>query len=648
MTSPRRVVALPLMMAASLAWSACQGPSGADFPLTAGASPTPGVPATFTPEPPPPETLVVCLAEEPSSLYLYADTNVASDIVLQAVYDGPIDLLDFAHQPVILEKVPSLAEGDAAITEVTLVSSDIYWNPITQLPENLRPGKPYVPAGCETETCLRTFQGGEIQMDQLQADFRLREGVLWSDGRPLSANDSVFSYMLDGDPATPSLKYVFDRTQSYEVVDDRTVRWTGIPGFLDPEYQGNFWSPLPEHLLGDLSAEQVLALEAANQTPVGWGPYVIKEWTPGLHILLERNPKYFRAGEGLPAFDRLLFRFPEGGPEAAVQQLLTKECDVLDEAVLLEGRGQPAPSPSILQTLASLSDEGRVALVATPGSLVTRLDFNLAPLGAQGRVPATDRRVRDAVDACIDREALNAALLLGLGGIPRGGLPPGHPLAGAAEASSFDPERAKEALTAAGWVDSDSNPATPRVWSGGLGIPAGTPLSFELTLAQGEAGDALANELQAQLAPCGIGLVAEKTQANSLVEPWPDGPVLGQTFEAVAWSWPTLLTPLCESYATWEIPGRQRPLGINATGFTNSNYDSECRSLLVARPEGQRRAEAVQSIQQILAAERPGLAIAVPPRVVAHAPDLCGLEPNPSALTALWNLEAVVRGEGCQ
>jgi ABC-type transport system substrate-binding protein len=185
------------------------------------------------------------------------------------------------------------------------------------------------------------------------------------------------------------------------------------------------------------------------------------------------------------------------------------------------------------------------------------------------------------------------------------------------------------------------------VWAGGLGIPTGTALSFRLTVAQGEAGRTLGQALQRQLLECGIGLELEETPPETLAQPWPDGPVLGRTFDTVAWSWPTLSTPSCEAYASWEIPGQAQPLGINASGFTLPAYDAECRALLISRPEGQRRSDAVRALQDILALERPAVALVAPPRVVAYAPDLCGLAPNPSALTSLWNLEGIRRGEAC-
>jgi len=132
-----------------------------------------------------------------------------------------------------------------------------------------------------------------------------------------------------------------------------------------------------------------------------------------------------------------------------------------------------------------------------------------------------------------------------------------------------------------------------------------------------------------------------------LAQPWPEGPVLGRTFDTVAWSWPTLTTPMCEAYASWEIPGDAQPLGINASGFTLPAYDAECRRLLISRPEGQARLEAAIALQKIQASEEPGIALVAPPRLVAYAADLCGLAPNPSALSSLWNLESIRRGEDC-
>ncbi|NJN43765.1 MAG: hypothetical protein HC806_02835, partial [Anaerolineae bacterium] len=92
------------------------------------------VPVTITPPPSPlpdpspiPDNeLIICMGQEPESLYLYnggADISAASS-VLQAIYDGPIDHLSYGVQPVILEKIPTLADGDAIFQEVEVAVGD--------------------------------------------------------------------------------------------------------------------------------------------------------------------------------------------------------------------------------------------------------------------------------------------------------------------------------------------------------------------------------------------------------------------------------------------------------------------------------------------------------------------------------------------
>ena len=49
--------------------------------------------------------------------------------------------------------------------------------------------------------------------------------------------------------------------------------------------------------------ERLLSAEVAHRKPLGWGPFVVEEWVEGEHITLVRNPRYFRASEGLPYLD---------------------------------------------------------------------------------------------------------------------------------------------------------------------------------------------------------------------------------------------------------------------------------------------------------------------------------------------------------
>jgi peptide/nickel transport system substrate-binding protein len=164
------------------------------------------------------------------------------------------------------------------------------------------------PSGCRGEDCVIAYDGSStIQMDQLVATFTMREGLLWSDGEPLTAEDSIYAFQLASDAITPVSKYVIDRTAVYEAADELTVQWWGLPGFIDPEYYTNFWMPLPQHAWSEFSAADLLRLEASSRLPVGWGPYIIDEWEAGGPIHLVKNLNYLLAPSGLPKFDELTF-----------------------------------------------------------------------------------------------------------------------------------------------------------------------------------------------------------------------------------------------------------------------------------------------------------------------------------------------------
>ncbi|MFA9402913.1 MAG: hypothetical protein ACERKY_07580, partial [Anaerolineales bacterium] len=119
----------------------CRAPASVDIPLPA-ASTAAETSTTIdpTPLPPPPKTLVVCLNREPESLfiygdaYLYGETGGEARAVLEALYDGPIDIVDYQAFPVILGELPSFETGGARLEEVTLAEYEVYLNPETLQP----------------------------------------------------------------------------------------------------------------------------------------------------------------------------------------------------------------------------------------------------------------------------------------------------------------------------------------------------------------------------------------------------------------------------------------------------------------------------------------------------------------------------------
>jgi peptide/nickel transport system substrate-binding protein len=178
---------------------------------------------TPTPEPAGPRTLTICLHEEPGSLnYIYGVDF--QKFYQEAIFDGPIDQNSFAFQPVILEKLPSLVNGDAVLTEVTVSEGDIVVDAnsnLVTLDPTADPPILLTPTGGGDPV---PYQGGDFKMDQLSATFRLLPGLLWSDGEPLTSADSVYTFNLAADPDSDFDKRVVEGTASYEAIDEVTIQ----------------------------------------------------------------------------------------------------------------------------------------------------------------------------------------------------------------------------------------------------------------------------------------------------------------------------------------------------------------------------------------------------------------------------------------
>ncbi len=637
-----------VLILVSLVLVGCSAPTEIDVPLTfvppAETTPTEIVP---TPEPPPPKTLIVCLNQEPASLFLYNDAYLHGDAyqetnaVLQAIYDGPLDIVDFGIQPVILERVPDIQDGeDAVLEEVILREGDVYLNPVTLLPEVFAPGKSYLPSGCQDLSCIEEYQGGDVTTDRMVVDFHILPGILWSDGEPLKAEDSVFSFELDRQLDTTT-KYLVDRTYEYRELDELTVRWIGIPGFFDKEYRMNFWHPLPRHAIRGYSTVDWVEAEDTNRRPIGWGPYVIREWRSGEQILMQANSNYFRLSEGIPKFNFLIYRFIGNDVNAAVQQLLTGECDLLDESLMPD---------EALPTLLNLQEAERLKLAWSPSAELERFDFNLAPIGGgDNQALFADARTRRALAGCIDRQRIIDEILFGLSVVPESYLSPAHPdHSDALEPIIYDIQMASASLEEIGWIDDDDSPSTPRVAMGVPGIRGGTPLSFTYLTTAGYFHQAVIEQLQADWASCGaeVEVVYEDPFIISAV--WPDGPVFGRSFDVVGWSWPDWISPLCEMFAGREVPSDENPYGSNASGFNDPEYNLACDMILLGLAGSEAYQQAVRETQEIFNAEVPALPLYLTPRVVAHVNEMCGVHIDPLAFSVLWALEGYDLGENCE
>jgi peptide/nickel transport system substrate-binding protein len=163
-----------------------------------------------------PRSLTVCLGEEPNTLFPYGNLNSAARSVLSALYDGPMDVVEYGYEPIILEKIPNLDDGDAQVSPISVRAGDQVVDSSGNL-VTLASGTEIRPSSCRSDDCAITYDGSStIQMDQLVVTFTILEGLLWSDGEPLTSDDSIYAFELASSDDTPVSKFVVDRTQTYD------------------------------------------------------------------------------------------------------------------------------------------------------------------------------------------------------------------------------------------------------------------------------------------------------------------------------------------------------------------------------------------------------------------------------------------------
>lgn len=627
-----------ILMMAALA--ACK-PAGTAT-STATTEPTSAAP---TPTAIPQKTLVVCLGYEPSSLYMYKESSRAMWGVLEALYDGPIDTVNFQPQPVILEGLPTLENGGVTISSVAVAAGDEVANVEGDMVA-LAKGVVVFPEGCTSSECAVAWDGSsDLKVSQLSAQFKIKPGVTWSDGTPLTADDVVFSYIVAADPATAVSKTLIKRTALFTAVDAQTVQWTGKPGYLTMNPSAFFWIPLPKHILGSMTAEQLNNADETNKTPLGWGPYVIDEWTAGDHIRLVKNQNYFRAGEELPNFDVLVFRFTPGLAETDLSPLVTGECDLMETSVGLETQIQP---------LRELENAGKTKLYFGQGPEWELLNFGIKPASYDDVYnPYLDRqdffgdlRTRQAVAYCVNREKIIKDVLFSQSQVPATYLPTSHPYwVKDLGVIAYDPAQGASLLDQVGWVDDDNDPATPRVSRGVKGVLDGTKFSVTYDVTESALHISVSGIAVASLAECGIEAKVNYLPVTDMFASGPEGKVFGRAFDLAELAWSTGRQPPCFLYASSEIPTEKnrwvgtRYGGVNLTGFSNKEYDTACSLQLTAGLDAQSFTDANQVTQTFFNQELPVLPLFYHVKVMAARTDLCGISLDVSARSGIKALE---------
>ncbi len=151
---------------------------------------------------------------------------------------------------------------------------------------------------------------------RMETTWKVRPNATWHDGTALTADDLLFTLAVVRDRELPALRNKnYDLIEGAEVLDPRTliVRWSQPYIDADKLFAISLAQPMPRHLLEAAYAENkagFLDLPYWNREFVGAGPFRLKDWSAGSHLILEAYPGY---ALGRPRIDEIEARFIRDG-----------------------------------------------------------------------------------------------------------------------------------------------------------------------------------------------------------------------------------------------------------------------------------------------------------------------------------------------
>lgn len=191
---------------------------------------------------------------------------------------------------------------------------------------------------------IPSIKNGGLAADGKSVTWKIKSGVKWHDGKPLTADDFVFTWAYASDPATAAVSITAYSDLTVEKVDDLTIRllFNKPTPFWANAFVGAYGCVIPKHLFADYKGSK--SREApTNLAPVGTGPYKFVEFKPGDLVRGQLNPDYHMPNR--PYFDTIDMKGGGDAVSAARAVIQTGEFDfawnmqVEDEVLLRLEKG---------------------------------------------------------------------------------------------------------------------------------------------------------------------------------------------------------------------------------------------------------------------------------------------------------------------
>ncbi len=389
----------------------------------------------------------------------------------------------------------------------------------------------------------------QVSPDGKTYTFKLRRDVKWHDGKPLTADDVVFTfgeYLIE---VHPRMKVVFQKVKVAKV-DDYTVEFRLEEPFgpLIRSF-GIGTEIVPAHLYKGTDFRK----NPNNAKPVGTGPFKFKEWKRGEYLHLVRNGDYWR--KGLPYLDEIYYRLV---PDAA------------SRAIAIESQQLHLATQNDLELL-DVNRLSKLPYVSVTtkgwewGSPIVWIEMN------HRRAPFGDKRFRQAVMYALDRKFIRDTIFQTYAKVATGPVHSSSPF--------YEPNVPTY----------DFNPAKAEALLDEMGLKRGadgvrTTVKL-LGLPYGEMWNRAAEYTRQALRKVGVEVVLEPSDAAG----WSDR-TRNWDFDMTMYFLTTLSDPALGVSRTFMSDNQRKGvLFTNHSGYTNPKVDELFRRAAVEIDEGKRK-----------------------------------------------------------
>ncbi len=426
-----------------------------------------------------------------------------------------------------------------------------------------------------------------ISKDGLQYTFKLRRGIAFHDGTPLNAEAVKFSIERQINPNHPAYKlgkypfanYFFGNVKAVEVLSDERV------AFLLNEPRASFLAVLTAGAASIVSPTAVMKWgpDYPNH-PVGTGPFRFASWDRGQRVVLEKNPAYWKYPVKV---ERVIYR-PIVEDQARLTELLTGGLDLIV--------GVPADN------VGQLEKNPKITLLKQVGAHVWYLGMN------NQKKPFDDKRVRQALNYAVNKDAIVNDVLKGTGAASKGPVLPGTWGADRElKAYPYDPDRARKLLAEAGY-----------------------PTGFSTTLWVPESGSgmqapvAMSTVMQSNLKAVGVNVSLQTMEWGAYL-----AKLRTKEQELFALSWMAgtedpdmVMYPLLHS-SQWT------PVGPNRALYKNTRFDALLQQARLTTDQA-KRAQLYKEAQRILIDDAPWVFVDHEIQIAALTKRVQGFKLHPS------------------